>query len=112
MKEFLLLIRTPGNPWETMSPKEAEEHVKKGNAYIGQLIQSGKLKSGQPLDFQGTIISSAKGALKDGPFNETKEVIAGYLILLAKDLAEAIDVAKQNPIFEDIPGVRIEVRPM
>jgi hypothetical protein len=43
--------------------------------------------------------------------NETKEVIAGYFLIEANDLKEAIDIAKANPVLED-ENARIEVRPV
>jgi hypothetical protein len=46
--------------------------------------------------------------IKDGPFNESKEVIAGYFHIVAKDVQEAVQIAKGNPIFKDIP-TKIEV---
>lgn len=112
MKEFMLFIRTEGDPWQTMSPAQMQEHVQKAMNYIGGLTEKGVIKSAQPLDMAGKTISGESGALKDGPFNESKEVIAGYFHILAKDLDEAISIAKANPIFEDGLGARIEVRPI
>jgi hypothetical protein len=112
MQEFMLFIRTEGDPWQMMSPESMQAHVQKGIKYIGNLMEQGVLKSAQPLDMQGKMISGAAGSLKDGPFNETKEVIAGYFHILAKDLDEALEIAKKNPIFEDGLGAKIEVRPI
>jgi hypothetical protein len=112
MQEFMLFIRTEGDPWQLMSPEQMQAHVQKGINYIGGLMEKGILKSAQPLDMQGTIVSGAPGTFKDGPFNETKEVIAGYFHIVAKDLDEALAIAKRNPIFEDGLGARIEVRPI
>ena len=112
MKEFMLFIRTEGDPWQTMSPSEMQAHVQKGVAYIGDLMQKGIIKSAQPLEMTGVTISGKAGALRDGPFNETKEVIAGYFHIVAKDLDEAVAIAKANPIFGDGLGARIEVRPV
>jgi len=58
-----------------------------------------------------TVVRVANGDLviADGPFAETKEQIAGYFVVEAKDLDEAIDLATL------IPAVRhgtIEVRPV
>ena len=64
-------------------------------------MEKGVLKSAQPLDMQGKMVSGATGSLKDGPFNETKEVIAGYFHIVAKDIDEALAIPKKNPIFED-----------
>jgi hypothetical protein len=112
MKEFMLLIRTQGDHLSALSPEQQQQHLQKVMAYMGGLMKSGKLKSAQPLEMEGTLISGTKGKLKDGPYNESKEVIAGYFLIEAKDLAEAIQIAHENPVFEDGTNARIEVRPI
>lgn len=109
MKEFLLLIRTEGDHLAAMSAEEQQDHVQKIGNYISKLIQEGKLKSAQPLEVEGRIVHGRKGAFKDGPFNESKEVIVGYFLIVAKDYDEAIAIAKANPLFEDAEA-RIEIR--
>jgi hypothetical protein len=47
----------------------------------------------------------------DGPFAETKELIAGYWIWKVKSLQEAIDWVKRCPNPHDEPG-EIEIRPV
>jgi len=111
MKDFLLLIRTEGDVWTSLSPRELQDHIEKGTAYIGTLMKEGKLKSAAPLDKGSRIVTDDGGVMKDGPFNETKEVIAGYFHITARDLQEAVDIAKANPIFKDI-HTRIEVHMM
>lgn len=112
MKEFMLLIRTEGDHLLTLSPEAQQTHLQKITAYIEGLMKHGKLKGAQPLEQNGAIISGTKGKLKDGPFNESKEVIAGYFHIQAADLNEAIQIAKNNPVFESASTVRIEVRPI
>ena len=75
------------------------------------MIAEGKMKAAQPLEMEGSIISFENGTFTDGPFNETKEVISGYYHILAKDLDEAIEIAKSDPRFED-GRWRIEIRPV
>jgi len=111
MKDFLLLIRTTGNVWTDLSPEHLQQHMQDGGAYIGNLIKEGVLKSAQPLDKGSRIVTEENGVLKDGPFNETKEVVAGYFHIVAKDIDEAVSIAKANPIFKDIP-TKIEVHPI
>jgi len=111
MQDFLLLIRTEGDVWTSLSPNQLQEHIKKGTDYIGNLMREGKLRSAAPLDKGSRIVTDAGGVIKDGPFNETKEVIAGYFHITAKDMAEAVEIAKANPIFRDIP-TKIEVHLM
>jgi hypothetical protein len=112
MKEFMLLIRTQGDHLLRLSADEQQKHIQKVMIYMEDLMKAGKLKSAQPLDMESAIISGTKGKLKDGPFNESKEVIAGYFLILAKDMREAIDIAKGNPVFESDTTARIEVRPI
>ena len=66
-----------------------------------------------PLQTAGTAaivrVREGKSFLTDGPFIETKEQIAGYFLIEAKDREEAIGIA------ERVPGARIgsvEVRPL
>jgi hypothetical protein len=111
MKDFLLLIKTEGSVWTDLSPEHLQKHMANGGAYIGNLMKEGKLKSAQPVDKGSRIVTSENDVIKDGPFNESKEVIAGYYHIVAKDIDEAVAIAKANPIFKDIP-TKIEVHPM
>lgn len=111
MKEFLLLIRTEGDHFDSMSTADQQDHVQRVGKYIGKLMEEGKLKGAQPLEMDGKIIHGKKGVFKDGPFNESKEVIVGYFHILANDLNEALDIAKANPLFQDTEAW-IEVRPV
>ncbi len=67
--------------------------------------------SAQPLEIEGAIIHGNKGVFKDGPFNESKEVIVGYFHILAENLEEAVKIAKANPMFDDQEAV-MEVKPI
>lgn len=108
----MLLIRTEGDHLASLSAEQQQQHLQKVMNYMGGLMKSGKLKSAQPLEMEGALISGTKGKLKDGPYNESKEVIAGYFLIQAKDLAEATQIARENPVFEDGMNARIEVRPI
>ncbi len=111
MNEFMLFIRSEEEPKANFSPEQLQLHVEKIGGYIKKLVDEGKMKSAQPLEMEGRMLSYQNGKIVDGPFNETKEVISGYYHLLAKDLDEAIEIAKQDPRFEE--GIwRIEVRPI
>lgn len=111
MKEFMLFIRSEKEPKANFSPEQLQLHVEKIGGYIKKLVDEGKMKSAQPLEMEGRMLSYQNGKIVDGPFNETKEVISGYYHLLAKNLEEAIEIAKQDPRF--IEGIwRIEVRPV
>jgi hypothetical protein len=83
--------------------------------YHGELMKAGVL-----LDANG-LQSSAKGfrikfsgnkrTIIDGPFTETKEVVAGYTIIQVKSRQEALDWARRmpNPAVDGKEG-EIEIR--
>lgn len=111
MKDFLLIIKTEGSVWDDLSPEELQEHMEHGQAYIANLMEEGFLKNANPIDKGSRIVTEENGAIKDGPFNEAKEVVAGYFHITVSDIDEAVSIAKKNPIFKDIP-TKIEVHPM
>lgn len=111
MKDFLLIIKTEGSVWTDLSAEQLQKHIEGGNAYIGKLMKEGKLKNANPIDKGSKIIKQTNGVLKDGPYNESKEVIAGFFHIEAANMEEAVAIAKENPIFNDIP-TQIEVHPM
>ena len=82
-------------------------------AAYGQLLtDKGKLVSGQPLHptHTATTVRVRNGAVSvtDGPFAETKEALAGFYMIEARDLNEAIQIASKIP---PAKYVSIEVRP-
>ena len=111
MKEFMLFIRSEESPKADLSPEQLQQHIEKVGNYIGRLTEEGIMKSAQPLEMEGKMLSYKNGEIVDGPYNETKEIISGYYHLLAKDLEEAISIAKKDPRFKE--GIwRVEVRPI
>jgi len=49
------------------------------------------------------------GQLTDGPLPEAKEIVTGYSIIQAESIDEAVNVARECPIFA-MPGARTEIR--
>jgi len=108
---FLSIFKTA----ETGIPPTAE-HM----ATMQKLVEEG-MKAGWLIATEGCLpstlgarVRSSGGKLlvTDGPFAESKEVIAGYFLIEAKDLNEARQIAENNPIFESTSTARIEVRPI
>ena len=112
MKEFMLLIRNKIAHQAAWTPEEHHRFLKQCETYIGGLKNEGKLISAQPLVREGKIIAGKTGAWKEIPFNETDEVQVGYYHILAKDMDEAVEIAKRNPEFAFGSTARVEVRPI
>ena len=54
-------------------------------------------------------ISGAKRTVTDGPFTETKELVAGYSIWQVRSIEEAVEWVKRSPVLG--PSV-VEIRPL
>lgn len=79
-----------------------------------QLVNAGIMKSGdglKPSSFGKRIaFDGASRTVYDGPFAETKELIAGYWLWEVKDMDEAVAWAKRCP--NPMPGPsELEIRP-
>jgi hypothetical protein len=112
MKEYMLLIRNDADAKAALSADKHLEFVKQCETYIGSLKKQGKLIAAQPLVREGIILSSTKEGWKEMPLKTGETTQVGYYHILANDIKEAIEIAKENPEFEYVPSARIEVRPV
>ena len=76
-----------------------EEMVKAGVMLAGEGLQASS--KGARVTFSG-----GKPNVTDGPFTETKELVAGFWLIQAKSKAEAIEWAKRVPFVDG----EIEIR--
>ena len=112
MKEFMFLVRNEGDGKAGLSPEKHLEFVRKCEVYIGNLKKGGHLIAAQPIVREGKIIRHNNGAWKETSFDASKDIQVGYYHILAKDLEQAIELAKGNPEFEYTPSASVEVRPL
>lgn len=106
-KKYMLIFH--GGFYEGLSPKEAEESMNKWFAWIDELSKKGIYKGGDPLEKGGKVLSSKNGKIIiDGPYSESKEMVAGYFVLETGTFEEAVEAAKGYPDFSS--GGRVEVR--
>jgi hypothetical protein len=84
--------------------KYNEELVKAGIMLAGDGLKPSKF--GKRIHFSG-----AKRSVTDGPFAETKELVAGYWIWQVRSMEEAVEWAKRCP--NPMPGPSdLELRPL
>lgn len=112
MKEFMLLIRNEGDGKAALSPEQQQQFLTACEVYIEDLKGNGHLISAQPLVREGKMIAGSTAGFSEGPYSQTTEIIVGYYHILAKNLDEAIAIAKRNPEFAFVKGAKIEVRPI
>jgi len=83
--------------------------------YNEQLVEAGIMLAGEGLhpSSKGARVrfSGASRSVVDGPFSETKELVAGFWIWRVKSMDEAIEWAKRCP--NPMPGdSELEIRPV
>ena len=88
-----------------LSPEEFQAHMEKWGAWMSEIKAEGF-----PLEAEGCVVSGGGSLVSDGPFAEGVEVVGGYLLLPANDLAHATEMAKGCPVHE-MEGT-VEVRPV
>jgi hypothetical protein len=95
-------------------PPERTRQVWAGvNALGDKMTDAGAFvfKGGLLPSESATVVRQSGGefVMTDGPYTETKEHLAGFWIISAADLDEALEWAKQATVAEQRP---IEVRPL
>jgi hypothetical protein len=104
MPQYAILIyeRTPP---EELPPEVMEAH----GTLPGRIAEAGGREvAGMALQPSETATSIRGGVVTDGPFVETKEVLAGIFVIEARDLDHALALGRMTPIDEG----GVEVRPL
>ena len=113
MSEFVFLFRTsPAARQAAMgTPENAQKSLQSWLAWIRELETKGHLKSpGQPLDVGGKVVRGTERMVTDGPYAEAKDLVLGFMVVEASDLAQASELAKGCPMLQGDGSV--EVRPV
>jgi hypothetical protein len=92
----------PSTELLTKMGKFNEELVKAGVMLAGEGLHPSS--KGKRITFTGS-----KPTITDGPFAETKELIAGYWLWQVRSIEEAVEWLKRSPFG---PGAEVEIRPV
>jgi hypothetical protein len=111
--KFMLIVHHNEDAFENMDKEAQSQLLTESIELTHQLHATGQYVHASPLQPAATAVMvrvrEGKSLMTDGPFIETREQIAGYFLVNAKDLADAIRIATR------VPGARIgtvEVRPL
>jgi hypothetical protein len=113
--KFMIIVKATADTEAGRFPEDSAQMFQAMGEYHEQLAQSGVL-----LDFAGLQPSSKGWRIRyegerrtviDGPFTESKELIAGYTLIQTRTRDEAIEWTRRfpNPIGEGV-ACHIEVR--
>jgi hypothetical protein len=113
MSEFVYLFRSSedGRREAMGTPERAQRSMQAWLAWMRDLEAKGHLKNpGQPLETTGKVVRGGRKVVTDGPYVEAKDLVLGFIVVEARDLAEAVDLATDCPIVEG--GGSVEIRPV
>jgi hypothetical protein len=96
---FMVLVKA--NPQSEAGEMPSEELLTAMTKYNEELVNAGVMLAGEGLhpSSKGARVRFGAGqpAVIDGPFTETKELIAGYWLIQVKSLDEAVEWVKRVP---------------
>lgn len=111
--KYLCLIYQEEKAVSALPRSEWDSLIENCMAFTDEMRESGYYLGGDALASVNTAtcvrVRQGKTSVTDGPFAETKEQLAGYCMLEARDLNEALQIASQ------LPPLRygcVEVRPV
>jgi hypothetical protein len=109
---FMVIVKASKDSEAGVLP--SAELLKEMGKFNEELAKSGRLIAGEGLhpSSKGARIrfsGNDKRTVIDGPFSETKELVAGFWIIEARSLEEVIEIMKKVPNPHDEPG-EIEIR--
>ncbi|MEO9167110.1 MAG: YciI family protein [Aestuariivirga sp.] len=111
--QYMLAIFADEKGWAKLSRAQQVQGTAAYSAYTEALVKSGAMVAGErlrPTSTASTVkVTDGKTKVLDGPYAESKEQLAGYYIIKAKDLDEAIAWAAKCP---GAHNGTMEVRPI
>ena len=103
MAKYLLLKHYRGAPaavnnipMDQWAPEEVEAHIQFMNDFAARLESTGEFIDGQALSPDGVWVrhdGAGRPPVTDGPFAETKDLIAGWMIIDVDSYERAIELA-------------------
>ncbi len=125
MAKYLLLKHYRGAPeavncvpMDQWAPDEVKAHVQYMNDFAARLEKTGEFVDAQALSVEGAWVrydGEGRPPVTDGPFAETKDLIAGWMVIDVETYERAVELAGELSAAPGADGKPIhewlEVRP-
>jgi hypothetical protein len=112
--QYAILIHMDEQGFDRLPEAERQRLKTDTDQLVDELSASGKLRGAAALRGAWTARSvqqkGGKMTVTDGPFTETKELLAGFQLVECDSIEEAIAIAQRFPGI--VHGMRLEVRPV
>jgi hypothetical protein len=112
--QYAILIHMDEQSFDRLPEAERQRLKTDTDQLVDDLSASGKLRGAAVLRGGWTVRTvqqkAGKMVVTDGPFTETKELLAGFQLVECDSIEEAIAIAQRFPGI--VHGMRLEVRPV
>jgi hypothetical protein len=92
------------------APDASPQDIETCDQHSDELTASGSMIAAYALTPRDMATSIRGDTITDGPFVDSKEIVAGFYVIEAPDLDAALAIARLNPVVREGGGV--EVRPI
>lgn len=99
VKTYLSLFREPNGRSKQYSGEEMKRHQSNWKDWLEKWKQAGRIIHGGGLTLNGKIIYNP-GSVEDKIHHNGTEIIGGFLLIKAENLADATAMMKDCPIYE------------
>lgn len=107
--KFLLIYRKSTDPRDQPSPADMQAGYMQWKSwmdkYAKEILEQPPARSGPKPG--GAAAVCRAGAVTDGPYVEGKEIVGGWSFIEVESLANAIEIAKEVPMFTSVEIIEI-----
>ncbi len=96
MKQYLILLK--GKKELDYSPEQLQKRLAEYHQWVATISEH--YITDNRLEARGAYIYKQDHIVTDGPFLEAKEIIAGFIILQADSLEQAINISNHSPLLQ------------
>src|SRR6184192_2722774 len=109
---FMVIVKSNGNTEAGQLP--STELLTSMGKFNEELVKAGVMLAGEGLKPSSagkrvSFTAVGKPTITDGPFAETKELVAGFWIWQVRNIEEAFECLNRSPFG---PGAELEIRPV
>jgi hypothetical protein len=111
-----VIVMIKANEQSEAGEMPSEKLLTEMTAYNEELVKAGIMLGGEGLHPSSkgkrVVFSGSDRKVLDGPFSESKELVAGYWVWQVKDMDEAIEWVKRIPDADPGTEAIVEIRPV
>jgi len=102
MSKYLFLIQHEPDAYTGLSPGTMQDILRRYGTWVQRLKESGAYLASERLANDGRTLRKEQDRLRvsDGPYIESKELVAGFYLVEARDYEHAVELARDCPVLD------------